>query len=400
MTRGPTRTSLRTPPRVTPEGAMPSSPPRSASPSTSGQRVVIASSTPPAALLALRRTEDAQPASDQVAIDKARTAAIFVRPSREMEEQVNSGRLGGARAARRPRPHRGDPALVDGEVVGAIGTSGETTGAGRGGLDRGSRRHVQHRRGPGADLRRRTGSPPTRPRRSRPSAVSPRRRRRRRRRRPRPSVAAGRRAGRERRRRYGQGAHRGAVPAAQQGLRGPGVRRAALRAAPGRRRAAPGRACRSRSTGTSWARSGVSGASSADEDQELAGSAQRPGRRRCRRSPPPRRVFFPSQVVRESSRPAGCSSTTAATRSTRAAATRPARWNERRRHHARRREQGHVVEGGALREPRGVGPARRRDRRRHRAWLRGRRARHARRRPAPVRRRVGPVPLLRGEGGV
>ena len=30
----------------------------------------------------------------RVAFDKARTAAIFVRPSRELEEQVSSGRLG------------------------------------------------------------------------------------------------------------------------------------------------------------------------------------------------------------------------------------------------------------------------------------------------------------------
>ena len=77
-------------------------------------------------MLALRRTEDTQVASDQVAIDKARTAAIFVRPSREIEQQVTDGRLGalalhGARALT-----GGVPLTVDGEVVGAIGTSGET----------------------------------------------------------------------------------------------------------------------------------------------------------------------------------------------------------------------------------------------------------------------------------
>jgi glc operon protein GlcG len=75
---------------------------------------------------ALRRTEGTQPASDHVAIDKARTAAIFVRPSRELEQQVTGGRLGalalhGARALT-----GGIPLTVDGEVVGAIGTSGET----------------------------------------------------------------------------------------------------------------------------------------------------------------------------------------------------------------------------------------------------------------------------------
>jgi len=91
-----------------------------------GFRVVIVVVDASGRMLALRRTEGAQPASDQVAIDKARTAAIFVRPSREIEKQVSDGRLGalalhGARALT-----GGIPLTVDGEVVGAIGTSGET----------------------------------------------------------------------------------------------------------------------------------------------------------------------------------------------------------------------------------------------------------------------------------
>ena len=61
-----------------------------------------------------------------MAVDKARTAAIFVRPSRELEQQVSGGRLGalalhGARALT-----GGIPLKVGDEVVGAIGTSGET----------------------------------------------------------------------------------------------------------------------------------------------------------------------------------------------------------------------------------------------------------------------------------
>ena len=52
--------------------------------------------------------------------------AIVVRPSREIEQQVTDGRLGalalhGARALT-----GGVPLTVDGQVVGAIGTSGET----------------------------------------------------------------------------------------------------------------------------------------------------------------------------------------------------------------------------------------------------------------------------------
>src|ERR671936_1906384 len=91
-----------------------------------GHRVVIAIVDANGELIQLRRTPGAQIASSRVAVDKARTAAIFVRPSREIEEQVSNGRLGalalhGARALT-----GGIPLTVDGEVVGAIGTSGET----------------------------------------------------------------------------------------------------------------------------------------------------------------------------------------------------------------------------------------------------------------------------------
>src|SRR3974390_1135229 len=77
-------------------------------------------------VLQLRRTEGAQAASDQVAIDKARTAAIFVRPSREIEEQVSAGRLGALALHGAHALTGGIPLTEDGEVVGAIGTSGET----------------------------------------------------------------------------------------------------------------------------------------------------------------------------------------------------------------------------------------------------------------------------------
>jgi uncharacterized protein GlcG (DUF336 family)/mannose-6-phosphate isomerase-like protein (cupin superfamily) len=91
-----------------------------------GFRVVIAVVDAWGHVLQLRRTEGAQPASDQVAVDKARTAAIFVRPSREIEEQVSGGRLGALALHGAAALTGGVPLRVDGEVVGAIGTSGET----------------------------------------------------------------------------------------------------------------------------------------------------------------------------------------------------------------------------------------------------------------------------------
>jgi len=91
-----------------------------------GYRVVITVVDAWGHVLQLRRTEGAQAPSDRVAIDKARTAAIFVRPSREIEEQVTAGRLGALALYGAVALTGGIPLMVDGEVVGAIGTSGET----------------------------------------------------------------------------------------------------------------------------------------------------------------------------------------------------------------------------------------------------------------------------------
>jgi glc operon protein GlcG len=91
-----------------------------------GFRVVIVVVDAWGHVLQLRRTEGAQAPSDQVAIDKARTAAIFVRPSREIEEQVSAGRLGALALHGAAALTGGIPLTADGEVIGAIGTSGET----------------------------------------------------------------------------------------------------------------------------------------------------------------------------------------------------------------------------------------------------------------------------------
>jgi len=74
----------------------------------------------------LERGDGAQVASSQVAIDKARTAAVYRRPSRVFEEQVSHGRVS-ALALSGATPLQGGLPLVSGdEVVGAIGVSGET----------------------------------------------------------------------------------------------------------------------------------------------------------------------------------------------------------------------------------------------------------------------------------
>jgi glc operon protein GlcG len=89
-------------------------------------RVYICVVDPSGEVVATRRTDGAQVASARVAVDKARTAAIFVRPSREMEEQVTRGRIGALALHGASCLTGGIPLKVGDEVVGAIGTSGET----------------------------------------------------------------------------------------------------------------------------------------------------------------------------------------------------------------------------------------------------------------------------------
>ena len=91
-----------------------------------GYRVVICVVDPWGEVVQMRRTSGAQIASSRVAVDKARTAATFIRPSREIEEQVTNGRLGALALRGASALTGGIPLKVGDEVVGAIGTSGET----------------------------------------------------------------------------------------------------------------------------------------------------------------------------------------------------------------------------------------------------------------------------------
>jgi glc operon protein GlcG len=91
-----------------------------------GARVVIAVVDEGGNLLVLERLDDTQVASVNVGIDKARTAAIFRRPSKVFEDQVKNGRIA-ALALHGAVPLQGGvPVLANGTVIGAIGVSGET----------------------------------------------------------------------------------------------------------------------------------------------------------------------------------------------------------------------------------------------------------------------------------
>src|SRR6185503_17801033 len=78
-------------------------------------------------LMFLVRPDAAQVASVQVTTDKARTAAIYRRPSRDFEEQASGGRPSALHLARAVPLQGGIPIELDGHVVGAIGVSGATS---------------------------------------------------------------------------------------------------------------------------------------------------------------------------------------------------------------------------------------------------------------------------------
>jgi glc operon protein GlcG len=91
-----------------------------------GATVVIAVVDDGGQLILLERLDDTQVASVEVAIGKARTAAIFRRPSREFEDQVRNGRVAALALPGATPLQGGIPITVEGKVIGAIGASGNS----------------------------------------------------------------------------------------------------------------------------------------------------------------------------------------------------------------------------------------------------------------------------------
>ena len=77
-------------------------------------------------VLVLHRLDDTQVASVEVGIGKARTAAIFRRPSKVFEDQIREGRAAALALPGATPLQGGLPLVHDGHVIGAIGVSGNT----------------------------------------------------------------------------------------------------------------------------------------------------------------------------------------------------------------------------------------------------------------------------------
>ena len=91
-----------------------------------GSTVVIAVVDDGGYLLVLHRLDDTQVASVEVGIAKARTAAIFRRPSKVFEDQVREGRVAALGLPGAAPLQGGVPIIYEGKVIGAIGVSGNT----------------------------------------------------------------------------------------------------------------------------------------------------------------------------------------------------------------------------------------------------------------------------------
>jgi glc operon protein GlcG len=78
-------------------------------------------------LVYLARLDKTFPAASAVAIEKARTAATFRRPTRDFENAIKNGRTSLLGVSVMTPLQGGVPIVVDGEIVGAVGVSGATS---------------------------------------------------------------------------------------------------------------------------------------------------------------------------------------------------------------------------------------------------------------------------------
>lgn len=94
---------------------------------TNGWAVSIAVCDAGGHALWLQRMDGAPLMSAMVAPEKARTCVLSGKPSRVFEEMVNNGRFAALKMPVVPL-EGGEPIIVDGNVIGAVGVSGVKAG--------------------------------------------------------------------------------------------------------------------------------------------------------------------------------------------------------------------------------------------------------------------------------
>jgi uncharacterized protein GlcG (DUF336 family) len=83
---------------------------------------------PAGILVYFERMDDTQNASSKIAIDKARSAALFKRPTKTFQDSIERGGIGlRVMKLRGAMPVEGGvPLVVNGQIVGGLGISGGT----------------------------------------------------------------------------------------------------------------------------------------------------------------------------------------------------------------------------------------------------------------------------------
>src|SRR6266545_535141 len=114
-------------PALTQEGAKLAAEAVGAAAADRGVAPVVSTVDAGGALIYLHRPDEAQVASVEVTTDKARTAAIYRRPSKDFEDQASGGRPSALHLARAVPLQGGVPIKHDGEVIGAVGVSGASS---------------------------------------------------------------------------------------------------------------------------------------------------------------------------------------------------------------------------------------------------------------------------------
>jgi glc operon protein GlcG len=78
-------------------------------------------------LIMFHKLDDTQPGSIAVSQGKAKTAALFKRPSKALEEMIAGGKTAFLAVEGIVPLQGGVPVVVEGKIVGAVGVSGVTS---------------------------------------------------------------------------------------------------------------------------------------------------------------------------------------------------------------------------------------------------------------------------------
>lgn len=79
------------------------------------------------ALILFQKLDETQPGSIAISQGKARTAALFKRPTKVLEDMVAAGKTAFLAVESMLPIQGGLPVVVDGKVIGAVGVSGVTS---------------------------------------------------------------------------------------------------------------------------------------------------------------------------------------------------------------------------------------------------------------------------------